>query len=105
MYLAAGMAHAVSAFTVAAMLAIWMKARERWTIRGAVALGAIGGLITMVREQDAVLLAGPLADYLIAVVAGPASAASSRGTSSRSPPPGFPRSPSSTSPKSLRTWR
>jgi Dolichyl-phosphate-mannose-protein mannosyltransferase len=68
MYLAAGMAHAVSAFTVAAMLAIWMKARERWTIRGALALGAIGGLITMVREQDAVLLAGPLADYLIAVV-------------------------------------
>jgi hypothetical protein len=65
MYLAAGMAHAVSAFAVAAMLTIWMRARERWTIGGALALGAAGGLITMVREQDAVLLVGPLVDYLI----------------------------------------
>ena len=31
MYLAAGMAHAVSAFAVAAMLTIWIKVRARWT--------------------------------------------------------------------------
>jgi hypothetical protein len=63
MYLAAGMAHAVSAFAVALMLTTWLSVREKWTTRGAVALGAIAGLIVMVREQDVVLLAGPIVDY------------------------------------------
>jgi hypothetical protein len=68
MYLAAGMAHAVSAFAVALMFTVWLKVRERWTVRGVVALGAVGGLVAMVREQDAVLLAGPLYDYARAAV-------------------------------------
>ncbi|MGH8639508.1 MAG: hypothetical protein ACREUZ_20425, partial [Burkholderiales bacterium] len=68
MYLAAGMAHAVSAFAVALMFTVWLKVRERWTVRGAVALGAVGGLVAMVREQDAVLLAGPLFDCARAMV-------------------------------------
>ena len=66
MYLAAGMAHAVSAFAVAAMLTIWITCASGGRSRGALALGAIGGLIAMVREQDAMLLAGPLVDYLVA---------------------------------------
>lgn len=63
MYLAAGMAHAVSAFAVALMFTAWLAARERWSLAGIVALGATAGLVTMVREQDVVLLAGPLVDY------------------------------------------
>jgi len=66
MYLAAGMAHAVSAFAVALMLSIWLEVRKRWRVRGALALGAAAGLIAMVREQDTVLLVGPLVDYAIA---------------------------------------
>ena len=67
MYLAAGMAHAVSAFAVAAMLTIWIAVRERWTAAGALGLGAIAGVIVMVREQDAILLTGPLLDYGLAL--------------------------------------
>jgi hypothetical protein len=68
MYLAAGMAHAVSAFAVALMFTVWLHVRERWTVPGAIALGAVGGLVAMVREQDAVLLAGPFFDYARSVI-------------------------------------
>lgn len=68
MYLAAGMAHAVSAFTVAAMLTVWLDVRERWRVGGTAALGAMAALIAMVREQDAILLAAPLADFLVTTI-------------------------------------
>jgi hypothetical protein len=67
MYLAPGMAHAVSAFSVAAMLTIWLHVRDRWTVRGTIALGAVAGLVVMVREQDAILLLAPLLDYAVAL--------------------------------------
>ena len=63
MYLAPGMAHACSAFTVAAFVAIWLRVRERWSLRGMMALGAMAALMTMVREQDAFFVLGVAVDY------------------------------------------
>ena len=62
MYLAPGMAHACSAFAVAAFVAVWLVVRERWSVRGFVALGAVAALMTMVREQDAFYVVGVALD-------------------------------------------
>jgi hypothetical protein len=67
MYLAPGMAHAVSAFAVAVMLTVWLHVRREWSVGGTLALGAAAGLTVMVREQDAILLAAPLLDYIAAL--------------------------------------
>lgn len=64
MYVAPGFAHACSAFAVALFIWTWLRVRERWTPAGAAALGAVGGLLPMVREQDLFLLAGPAVDFL-----------------------------------------
>jgi hypothetical protein len=65
MYLAPGMAHACSAFVVALFVAAWLRVRERWSPRGAVALAILAALMTMVREQDAFIAIGPGVDYLV----------------------------------------
>jgi len=64
MYLAPGMAHACSAFAVAAFVAVWLIVRERWSTRGLMALGAVAALMAMVREQDAFCLVGPALDWV-----------------------------------------
>ena len=69
MYVAAGFAHACSAFAVALFVSLWLVVRERWTLRGLVALGAAAALMAMVREQDAFFVAGPAIDFTWAVAA------------------------------------
>ena len=64
MYLAPGMAHACSAFAVAAFVACWLHVRAGWSTRGVMALGALSALMTMVREQDVFFVAGVALDYL-----------------------------------------
>lgn len=68
MYLAPGMSHACSAFAVAAFVAAWVVVRERWSIGGLMALGALAALMTMVREQDAFFVVGPAVDFLWTMV-------------------------------------
>jgi len=63
MYLAPGMAHAASAFVVAAFVAVWLRVRTQWSLPGMVALGAVAALMTMVREQDAFFVSGVALDY------------------------------------------
>ena len=58
------MAHACSAFTVAAFVAVWLRVREQWSARGIVALGAMAALMTMVREQDVFFVLGIAVDFL-----------------------------------------
>jgi hypothetical protein len=65
MYIAPPMAHANSAFTVSLFVWIWLRARERWRVRDAILLGLAGGLMAMVREQDAFLAAGPAIDFVM----------------------------------------
>jgi hypothetical protein len=65
MYVAPPMAHACSAFAVAAFVAAWLAVRRRWSARGTAALGALGALVAMVREQDAFFLAGPALDFAV----------------------------------------
>jgi hypothetical protein len=67
MYLAPGMAHATSAFAVAAFVSVWLIVRERWSAGGLAALGALAALVTMVREQDAFFAIGPAVDFLWSV--------------------------------------
>lgn len=64
MYLSPGFAHACSAFAVAAFVALWLLVRERWSVRGVMALGAVAALMTMVREQDAFFVVGIAVDFL-----------------------------------------
>ena len=63
MYLAPGMSHACSAFTVAAFVALWLRVRERWSTSGLIALGAAAALMAMVREQDGFAILGPALDW------------------------------------------
>ncbi len=65
MYLAPGFSHACSAFAVAAFVVIWLRVRQEWCLKGVVALGAVAGLMGMVREQDLFIAAGPALDYLL----------------------------------------
>ena len=64
MYLAPGMAHATSAFAVAAFVSAWLVVRERWSMGGLALLGGLAALMTMVREQDAFFAVGPAVDLL-----------------------------------------
>jgi hypothetical protein len=65
MYVAPGFSHACSAFAVAAFVATWLRVRVRWSWRGLVALGALAGLMGMVREQDVFIAIGPALDYAV----------------------------------------
>ncbi|MCC7010382.1 MAG: hypothetical protein IT184_16355 [Acidobacteria bacterium] len=67
MYVAPGFSHACSALAVSLFLYVWLRVRDRWSPAGMVALGLAGGLMAMVREQDAFFLAGPALDYLRAL--------------------------------------
>ena len=69
MYLAPAFSHATSAFAVAAFTLAWLVVRRRWSARGLALLGALGALMTMVREQDAFFMAGPAVDFAWAVIA------------------------------------
>ena len=62
-YVAPIFGHATSAFAVALMVRVWLRVREEWTLRGALALGITGGLVAIVREQDALLTIGPALDF------------------------------------------
>jgi len=64
-YVAPGFGHAASAFCVSLFVWVWLRARERWTVHDAVLLGLAGGLMTLVREQDVLLVIGPGLDFLI----------------------------------------
>jgi hypothetical protein len=63
MYIAPPMAHACSAFSVAAFVLVWLHVRERWCLRGLILLGALAGLMGMVREQDLFIAIGPALDW------------------------------------------
>ena len=62
MYVAPPMSHATSAFAVTLFITVWIAVRDRWAVRGVVLLGASAALMTMVREQDAFFVAGPILD-------------------------------------------
>lgn len=74
MYVAPPMAHACEAFAVAAFLTVWLQVRERWTVGGGVALGALAALMTMVREQAVLIAIGPVLDWALAWMRGPVDA-------------------------------
>src|SRR3954468_12649626 len=80
MYVAPPFSHACSAFAVALFVTIWLQVRRTWTVRGAIALGLAGALMTMVREQDLFCALGPAVDYLLTRVSarGPSEARSRR---------------------------
>ena len=63
MYVAPPFSHACSAFGVALFTWAWLRVRERWTVRGAFALGAAGALMAMIREQDVFFALGPALDF------------------------------------------
>lgn len=67
MYVAPGMAHACSAFVVSAFVAVWLRVRQHWSIPGTAALGAVGALMVMVREQDVLIAIGPALDFAVAL--------------------------------------
>jgi len=56
------MSHAGSAFAATLFVAAWLRARETGRPRDWVLAGLAGGLMSLVRAQDAVLLALPLVD-------------------------------------------
>jgi hypothetical protein len=62
MYLAPPMSHATSAFVVALFVFTWIRVRERWSVGGFAALGALTALLAMVREQDVFFAVGPALD-------------------------------------------
>jgi len=64
-YVAPGFGHAASAFCVSLFVWVWLRARERWTVRDGILLGLAGGLMTLVREQDVLLVIGPGLDFLM----------------------------------------
>ncbi len=103
MYVSPPYSHACSAFAVALFVTIWLHARERWTVGGAIALGLSGALMAMVREQDAFLALGPAVDFVWTLVRGDAVNITQ---SSRGPTParsGSTRSARSPRPQALPT--
>ena len=68
MYVAPGMAHACSAFSVALFVWVWLDVRAAWTIAGTMRLAAAGALMSMVREQEAFLVLVPALDYAWSMV-------------------------------------
>jgi hypothetical protein len=65
MYVSPPYSHASSAFAVALFVTVWLRVRESWSPRGAVALGLAGALMAMVREQDLFLALGPAVDFML----------------------------------------
>ena len=63
-YVAPVFGHATSAFAVSLMVWVWLRVRDRWTPGGALSLGLAGGLVAIVREQDALLALGPALDFV-----------------------------------------
>lgn len=59
------MAHGASVGAATAFVVGWLRVRQAPTPRGWLVLGLLGGLMTLVRLQDAVLLVLPLADLAI----------------------------------------
>jgi hypothetical protein len=57
----ASLAHATAAFAVSLFFAVWMRLRGRSEPRQAALLGALAGLVAVVRTQDLVLLLVPIA--------------------------------------------
>lgn len=72
MYVSPPYSHACSAFAVALFVTVWLHVRESWTVGGAIALGLSGALMALVREQDAILVAGPALDFALTVLRGDA---------------------------------
>jgi hypothetical protein len=56
--------HATSWFAVALFVGTWLKTREQPRLGRTVLLGALGGLVALVRWQDAVVLLLPVAEAL-----------------------------------------
>lgn len=69
------MAHGASVGAATAFVVGWLRVREAPTPRRWLVLGLLGGLMTLVRLQDAVLLSLPLADLAIRRPARPMAAA------------------------------
>jgi hypothetical protein len=59
------MAHGVSVFAATSVVATWLRARDAEGARWWVYAGLAGGLMTLVRLQDGVLLALPVLDLLL----------------------------------------
>ena len=72
MYVSPPYSHACSAFAVALFVAVWLRVRESWSVPGAMALGLSGALMAMVREQDAILVVGPVLDFVLSGLRGDA---------------------------------
>jgi hypothetical protein len=70
MYVAPPFSHACSAFAVALLVTVWLNVRRTWTVAGALALGAAGALMAMVREQDIFFVLGPAVDFGLALIKG-----------------------------------
>jgi hypothetical protein len=70
MYVAPGFAHACSAFAVSLFLWVWLRVRARWSVAGTLALGVADALMAMVREQDALFVAGSALDFARTVLRG-----------------------------------
>ena len=70
MYVAPPFSHACSAFAVALFVTVWLRVRETWSIEGALALGLVGALMAMVREQDLFFALGPVFDLGLALAVG-----------------------------------
>jgi hypothetical protein len=68
MYVSPPFSHACSAFAVALFVTVWLRVREAWSLPGTIALGLSGALMAMVREQDAVLVVGPVVDFGVMVI-------------------------------------
>ncbi len=60
----ASLAHAAAAFVVSLFFAVWLRTRGRRGLAHAAMLGALAGLIAVVRTQDVVLVVVPLAAEL-----------------------------------------
>jgi hypothetical protein len=69
MYAQPGFAHACSAFVVALFIWLWMRVRDRWSLQGVAVLAAVAALMTMVREQDAFIVAAAAVDYIVYALA------------------------------------
>ncbi|CAA9574488.1 MAG: hypothetical protein AVDCRST_MAG88-2691, partial [uncultured Thermomicrobiales bacterium] len=59
-HLAPGYSHAASLFAVGLFLTLWARWRDDLTTPRAAVIGAAGGIVAMVREQDALFLAVPV---------------------------------------------
>ena len=68
MYVAPPMSHASSAFAVSAFVLAWLVVRQQWSHAGLAVLGALAGLMAMVREQDFFFIIGPSLDFVAHII-------------------------------------